>query len=276
LGGHLRDVYVQKSVRDVEAPPGAGATGLVRRLAYNALGYTGLYTGATDPNARHGMTSRARLPLLIGLAALLGAAASFRRGASTGERALLAFAGGSILAGILSDPGGVPNSFRVCALIPPSFVWAAMSLRAASVRVARLVPAGRGFLAALAVTAMTAGDTVSFLTRWPFEPNVEAFFNVGDSEAGRLLDQVGAQNVALDPGAVLYPIVIDTVARRVSFRTAVPAWPVRAPEEMAGSGPGWYVTHARRLELLCALRRCSHPIRLNQNGPQLDLVRLGP
>ena len=84
---------------------------------------------------------------------------------------------------------------------------------------------------------MTTVDTVFFLTRWPFESNLEALFNVTESEAGRLLDLIGAQNVALDPGAVRYPIVIETVARRVSFRTAVPAWPLRAPEEMAGSGP---------------------------------------
>jgi hypothetical protein len=45
---------------------------------------------------------------------------------------------------------------------------------------------------------------------------------------------------------------------------------------MTGTGPGWYVSSARRLERLCALRRCGHPIRLNQNGPEVDLVRLGP
>src|ERR1019366_533726 len=139
LGGHLRDVHLQKPVRDVSAPSGAEATGLARRLAYNALNYTALFTGAADPNARHGMKAHSRLPLFVGLAALLGAAAAFRSGAPTGERALLVFAGGSFLAGILSDPGGAPNSFRVCALVSPLLVWAAMTLRAASVRVAGLV-----------------------------------------------------------------------------------------------------------------------------------------
>jgi len=276
LGGHLRDVHLQNPVRDVSAPKGAGATGLARRLAYNALHYTALFTGAADPNARHGMTSRSKLPLFVGLAALLGAAAAFRPGAPTGERALLVFAGGSFLAGILSDPGGAPNSFRVCPLVSPLLVWAAMSLRAASVRVAGLVPTRPGLVAALAVTAVIASDTVPFLTRWPFEPGVEATFAFGDSEAGRLLGLVEAQDVTLDPGVVRHPIVIETVARRVSFRAPVPAWPLRAPEDMAGTGPGWYVSNARRLRLLCALRRCGHPVRLNQHGPEVDLVRLGP
>jgi hypothetical protein len=276
LGGHLRDVHLQKPVRDVSAPSGAGAAGLTRRLAYNALSYTALFTGAADPNVRHGMASHARLPLLMGLAALLGAAAAFRPGAPAGERALLVFAGGSFLAGILSDPGGAPNSFRVCALVSPLFVWAAMSLRAASVRVGALVRAGPGLVAALAVAAVFATDTVPFLARWPFEPGVEASFSVGESEAGRLLDLVGARSVTLDPGVVRHPIVIETVARRVSFRAPVPAWPERAPEDMAGTGAGWYVSDARRLERLCALRRCGHPVRLNQYGPEVDLVRLGP
>ena len=276
LGGHLRDVHLQKPVRDVSAPSGAEATGLARRLAYNALNYTALFTGAADPNARHGMKAHSRLPLFVGLAALLGAAAAFRSGAPTGERALLVFAGGSFLAGILSDPGGAPNSFRVCALVSPLLVWAAMTLRAASVRVAGLVPIGPGLVAALAVTAVIASDTVPFLTRWPFEPVVEANFGVGDSEAGRLLGLVEAQNVTLDPGVVRHPIVIETVAGRVSFRTPVPAWPLRAPDDMAGTGRGWYVSDARRLERLCALRRCGHPVRLNQYGPEVDLVRLGP
>src|ERR1019366_4533146 len=276
LGGHLRDVHLQKPVRDVSAPSGAEATGLARRLAYNALNYTALFTGAADPNARHGMKAHSRLPLFVGLAALLGAAAAFRSGAPTGERALLVFAGGSFLAGILSDPGGAPNSFRVCALVSPLLVWAAMTLRAASVRVAGLVPTGPGLVAALAVTAVIASDTVPFLTRWPFEPVVEANFDVGDSEAGRLLGLVESQNVTLDPGVVRHPIVIETVAGRVSFRTPVPAWPLRAPDDMAGTGPGWYVSDGRRLERLCALRRCGHPVRLNQYGPEVDLVRLGP
>ena len=276
LGGHLRDVHLQKPVRDVSAPSGAEATGLARRLAYNALNYTALFTGAADPNARHGMKAHSRLPLFVGLAALLGAAAAFRSGAPTGERALLVFAGGSFLAGILSDPGGAPNSFRVCALVSPLLVWAAMTLRAASVRVAGLVPTGPGLVAALAVTAVIASDTVPFLTRWPFEPVVEANFGVGDSEAGRLLGLLEAQNVTLDSGVVRHPIVIETVAGRVSFRTPVPAWPLRAPDDMAGTGPGWYVSDARRLERLCALRRCGHPVRLNQYGPEVDLVRLGP
>jgi len=70
--------------------------------------------------------------------------------------------------------------------------------------------------------------------------------------------------------------VIETVVRRVSFRAPVPAWPERAPDDMAGTGAGWYVSDARRLERLCALRRCGHPVRLNQYGPKVDLVRLGP
>jgi hypothetical protein len=49
-----------------------------------------------------------------------------------------------------------------------------------------------------------------------------------------------------------------------------------APDDMAGTGPGWYVSDARRLERLCALRRCGHPVRLNQYGPEVDLVPLGP
>jgi hypothetical protein len=121
-----------------------------------------------------------------------------------------------------------------------------------------------------------ATDTVSFLTRWPFDPAVEMVFSVGESEAGRLLDLVDARNVTLDPGVVKHPIVIETLERRVSFRAPVPAWPERWPEAMAGTGAGWYVSTGRRLEWLCALRRCSNPVRLNQHGPEVDLVRLGP
>jgi hypothetical protein len=276
VGGHLRDVHLQMPVRDVSVPDGAGAAGLARRLAYNAMSYTAFFTGASDPNVRHGLTTRAKLPLLMGLAALLGAAAALRRGALTGERALVVFAGGSLLAGVLSDPGGAPNSFRVCALIPPLLVWAAMSLRAASVRIAGLAPAAPGFVAALGIAAVIGGDAVPFLARWPFDPGVEAGFDSSETEAGRLLGVVDARNVMLDPGVVRHPIVIETTARAVSFTAPVPDWPLRAPGETAGLGAGWYVSQARRLEQLCALRRCGHPIRLSVDGPELDLVRLGP
>jgi hypothetical protein len=276
LGGHLRDVNLRKVVRDVSAPAGAGGAGLARRLAYNALHYTAIFTGAADPNPRHGLTSAAKLPLLAGLAALLGAAAAFRTGAPTAERALLVFAGGTVLAGVLSDPGAAPNSFRVCALVPPLLVWAARSLRAFSVRAGPFVRARPGLIAALAVSALIATDTVPFLASWPFDAGVAAAFDTGETEAGRLLGLVGSGNVALDPGAVRHPIVIETVARRVSPQAAVPDWPVREPREMSGTGAGWYVSEARRLAALCAFRRCGRPIRLDPHGRALDLVRLGP
>ncbi len=276
LGGHLRDVHLQKPVRDVSAPAGAGGAGLVRRLAYNALHYSALFTGAADPNLRHGPTSTGKLPLLLGLAALLGAVAAFRPGASAAERALLVFTAGSLLAGILSDPGAAPNSFRVCALIPPLLVWAALVLDAALARVGPLVRARPPVLAALVVAVLIAVDTVPFLTRWPFEGGVAAAFDAGASEAGRLLEGGGDRTATLDPGAVRHPIVVETRARVVSFREGVPAFRLRAPEEMVETGAGWYVSEARRLHALCALRRCGHPIRLDADGPALDLVRLGP
>ncbi len=276
LGGHLRDVHLGKPVRDVEAPNGAGAPGVARRLAYNALAYTALMTGATDPNARHGPTDRPKLPLLVGTAALLGAAAAFRRGAPTPERALLVFAGGSLLAGVLSDPGGAPNSFRVCALIPALLVWAAASLCGAARGLARLVPAAPAFFAAVAVAAVFATDAVPLLTRWPFDGRVEAAFHAGEAEAGRLLGVLPAPRAVLDPAVAPHPIVIDALAQPVSFRAPVPAFPVRAPEEMAGGGPTWYVSRAGRLGPLCRLRRCGRPVRLAQNGPEVAIVRLGP
>ncbi len=276
IGGHLRDVHLRKAVRDVEAPTGTGALGLAGRLAYNAQSYTSLFTGAADPNVRHGPTSRARIPLLLGLGALCAAVAALRRGASAAERVLLVYSGGSLLAGILSDPGGAPNSFRVCALIPAVLVWAAASLRTASVRIASLVCVRPALVAGLVVATVLTFDGVPMLTRWPFDAAVAARFGAAETEAGRLVGLAGVTCVVLDPGVVSHPIVVETVARPVSFGVPVPSFPVREPEAMAGTGACWYVSRARRLGALCAARRCGHPIRLNPFGDEMDLVRLGP
>ena len=275
LGGHLKDVHLQKPVRDVEAPRGAGVTGFAHRLAYNALAYTAIFTGAADPNVRHGLPAKAKLPILLGVAALFGAAGSFKAGAATPERALLVFAGGTLLAGVLSDPGGAPNSFRVCALVPPLLVWAAVSLRAAAARLGGATRTAPGIVVALAVSTVLAGDAVPFLTRWPFEESLDAAFDVAGTEAGRLLGLAGAQNVTLDPAVVQHPIVIEATARPVSF-VPVPRWPLRAPDEGAEPGAGWYVSAAHRLDGLCAVRHCGRPIRLALRGPEVDLVRIGP
>jgi hypothetical protein len=253
LGGHLKDVYLLKRVRDVKSPAGTGLTGGAARIAYNLVHYTAVFTGADDPNPRHALPGSPALPLAVGLAALFGAAAGLRPGAAVGERVLLVFGCGALLAGVLADPGGVPNTFRICALIVPAFLWAAFSIERVATRLAPRFGTSAGAVLALTVAALLVSDGVPFLARWSFDPRVERAFEEQETEAGRRLLRLGEAPRILDPGAVRHPLVLEVLSGPADARIPLPRLPLRTPAGLVGLPPGspfWYVSNAQGLGAL--------------------------
>ena len=111
--------------------------------------------------------------LILGALALLGIglAASRRRPA---DRLLLLLAAGSLLAGILSNPGGAPNTLRVSALAAPAAVFAAAVLETVFSALAGAGVAARGVLAAGLAAVLAAAETLPVLVRYPERPGVAA------------------------------------------------------------------------------------------------------
>lgn len=282
LGGHARDVHLGKPVPDVSVPRVKGLLALPVSLAYNVLRYSGLLLFTHDPNPRHVLPGRGAVLPLLGAAALVGAACTACRGlgGEPREGLFLLVSCGILAAGILSDPGGAPNTFRTCALLGPALVWAAVTLVRWS---DRWETAGRvrGRVALPAVVALTfAAETVPFFAEWPFDPRVERAFSQVDTEAGRLLRRLGDAARVVDPGAVSQPIVLEALSGPSVASTAMPRLPVRSPIVLAATAPAsclWYVC---RRESLAVLRgagwRCARGIAPDGNVPEVVVAFARP
>jgi len=269
IGGHLKDVHVERAVKDAAAPTASGLAGVVHRLAYNTAHYTSVLAGGRDPNPRHAIPGMPALPLLVGAAALLGAALAAREAGLAGQ-VLLVFAVGALLAGILADPSGVPNTFRICAFLVPAFVWAALALERAAARLGRLAGASAAALLILAAAAVLSLDGTRFLSRWPFERVVEARFAEGETEAGRLLFRLTGE-ARVDAAATTSPWAVALFARGGAGKEPLAA---------LATGPGgeeayWYLTDASRARALCAARACGRAVPTSLAQPGLVLVRVG-
>lgn len=247
LGGHVRDVHLGKQVRDVSVPRAGGVFALPVSFAYNAFQYTGLPLFTRDPNPRHVLPGRGVVLPLLGAAALVGAAGTARRaaGGEPREILLLFVSSGMLAAGILSDPGGAPNTFRTCALVGPILIWSAVT----AIRWSdRWEAAGRvrGRILLPAVVAFTfASETAPFFAEWPFDPRVERAFGEQETAAGRQLRQLGDAPRILDPGAVRHPLVLEVLSGAADARVPLPGLPLRTPADLVAGPPTsafWYVS----------------------------------
>ncbi len=250
LGGHLRDVHVGTPVKGVDAPHAPGVLRLPADLAANALEYTGVLLWTRDPNLRHA-GGRGVMTPLVGAAALLGfgLAASRRRPADV---FLLLLAGGSLLAGILSNPGGSPNTLRVAALAVPAALFAAAVLDAAIAAAARAGAASRAVLVAGLAAALFAAESLPVLVDLP---GASARFCGAETDAGRLLGRLAEAPVVEETGAFLHPVVVEAVAHGADRGLPLTSFARKTPAGILASRPPgsfWVLASRRGLATLAA------------------------
>jgi hypothetical protein len=254
-GGHLRDVHLGAGARDVEVPGRGTSWALSAALLHNARAYTDVLLFTADPNPRHTLPGRAVLPLLPALAALVGLGLASRRLFSPGDpAALLLFVTlGSLLAGVLSDPGGAPNTLRICGAMGPFFAASAAVLVLWGRRLSLLLGV-RPLLLGLALASWVAvSDSVPFLRVWPDDPLVKGAFATTETRTGRLLSHLAGAPPLLDPAALRYPFAVDVLAGPKDADVPTRALPRRKPAELLAAPPAasaWYVTTPAGLSLL--------------------------
>lgn len=262
LGGHLRDVHVGTPVKGVDGPHAGGVLRIPVALAWNALDYTGALLWTVDPNERNA-AGRAAVTPAVGVLALLGIglAASRRRPADV---LLLLLAAGSLLAGVLSNPDGAPNTLRVSVLVVPALVLAAAVLEAAVGEAARRGTVSRGVLVGGLAAALVVTETLPALLDAPARPGVAVRFCAAETEAGRTLAILAASPVIVERRAVLNSFVVEAVAHGADRRIPLTSW---AKETAAGivasppQGAFWILASPRGLaELAAAGVRCGRGI----------------
>lgn len=280
FGGRLRDVHLGNRVRDVQVPAASGVAGAGARLAYNGWRYSGLLLWTFDPSPRHGLPGHAPVTPLVGAAALTGIAASLlraepRRG---GERLLMLLAGGSLAAGVFSDPGGAPNTVRTCVLLVLSLIWAAWALDCWSALAREFLAVGPSFALAAALAVVGVCESVPFLSRWPDQ--VRSYFCFDESTGGRLRRALAEGDTVLQPGTLLYPWVFETLSASEDPTVPVHELPRRAAADLLARPPArpfWYLTTRSNLD---ALReggwRCARGVGINGGSAELVLARVVP
>jgi 4-amino-4-deoxy-L-arabinose transferase-like glycosyltransferase len=277
VGGRLRDVNIGNPVRDIEMRD----AGPVARLSSNLVDYSGLFVFTHDPNSRHGFPGRPAATVVLGVAALIGFAALFRRSIEDpgAPRGVLWLAAGSLTAGILSDPGGAPNTVRACLLVPAGLVVAAWVVDGTIRAVALRVGARIGPLFVLVGAMFFTRETVPFFTDWPHDPRVVAAFCPEESDAGRLLRRLSGSNVVLGQNVVQWPLVLETLAGPPDSRLPVPRFPVRTPDQLLAvppRGPFWLVAPRGYPEpLVVGGWRVSRPVEVG-TGRALHIFRVVP
>jgi hypothetical protein len=255
LGGRAQDVSLLASTKDVAVPGGNGPWAPPLRLLYNGIEYSGLFLWTKDPNPRHGNPDRAPFDPVLGIAALVGAAlalGSARRG-DPGDRLVLLIAGMSLLAGILGNPGGAPNGLRIFPFVGPAILWAASAFDRWLPAAGRALPCRPAVVAGLGLAALFAVETVPFLVSWPDDVRVVGSFCATESASGRMRRSLGEAPTVLEPGAVAWPIVLETVAANPDPAIPVARIPRKSPAELLGKAPGarfWYVATADGIERL--------------------------
>lgn len=253
LGGHLRDVHIGMPVRGEDLPRVEGVLRVPVALAWNAARYTGILLWTVDPEERHAGGRRIVTPAVGALALLgLGVAASRRRRADV---LLLLLAAASMLAGILSNPGGAPNTLRVSVILAPAIVLAAAVLEAAVSGAVRNGAGSRGVLVAGVAAVLFASETLPALTGFPSRPRVASRLGATETEAGRLLARLASAPVVLERGAVRYPIVVEAVAHGADRTLPLDLYARKTPAELKTAppaGPFWVLATRRGLAALAA------------------------
>jgi hypothetical protein len=278
LGGHLRDVHFATPARGADLPRAVAALRVPVLLASNALDYTGILLWTRDSNLRHAGGS-AVMSLPIGALALLGLglAASRRRPADV---LLLLIAAGSLLAGVLSNPGDAPNTMRVSALLAPAIVLAAAVLETGIGRAERNGAASRKVLLAGVAAALFASETLPALVEFPDRPGVAARFFAAETEAGQALARLADAPVVLESGAVLYPVVVEAVAHGADRRIPLSVYARKTAAELGAAppaGPFWFLASRRGLaELAAGGFKCGRGIAPAGNASGIFLSRVAP
>ncbi|MDL2719022.1 MAG: glycosyltransferase family 39 protein [Acidobacteriota bacterium] len=278
IGGHLRDVHVGTPVKDADTPRAAGALGFPVALASNALEYTGVLLWTRDPNLRHAAGLGIVTPP-VGIAMLLGfgLAASRRRPADV---LLLLLAAGSLLAGILSNPGGAPNSLRVSALVVPATIFLSAVLETGIGRAVRGGALSRGVLLSGVVVAVFASETLPALVEFPARQGVGANFCMAETEAGRILARLSEAPVVIVKGAVRHPAVVEAVAHGANLAVPLGLYARKTVAELSAQPPEhpfWVLASPRGLaELSAGGLVCGRGIALAGDGSGLLLARVRP
>jgi Dolichyl-phosphate-mannose-protein mannosyltransferase len=276
LGGRGRDVPFTGRTADVIIGPVSPPL----RLLHNAIEYTGIVLWTRDPNPRHGLPDRPPFPALLGVAALTGAAISLARARSGDEkeRLLLFLAGATLLAGLLSNPGGAPNLSRVYTVAGVLALWAAGALVRWMPAAARTLAARPGFAWTLALALLLAVETRVFLAVWPRDYRVVGSFCVADTDAGRTAGALGRAPIILEPNAISCPITLETLAAAAADRP-VARLDRRSAEDLLRSppdGPFWFVARDIDLEVLRrAAWRCL-PRRHRETASEISVFRVAP
>lgn len=281
LGGRAQDVSILASTKDVAVPGGNGPWAPPLRLLYNGIEYTGLFLWTRDPNPRHGDPDRPPFDPVLGLAALIGAALALRRTrARDAERLLLLLAGTSLLAGILGNPGGAPNGLRIYPFVGVALLWAAAALDRWVPYAARAIAARQSLLFGLGLAALFTAETVPFLAVWPDDPRVVGSFCATETAAGRLRRRLGQAPTVVEPAALAWPIVFETLAHGPDPRNPVTRLPRKGPKELLEAPPRvrfWYITTPDSLEQLRkAGWRCSRGVRPAERGGSTVISWVAP
>jgi hypothetical protein len=252
LGGRARDVSFLIPNRNVTLAGGSGPIAVLLRLLHNVVEYTGALLWMGDPNPRNGIPGRPTLTALIGVAALVGVALSWRRAraGNVGQRLLLLVSSASLLAAILSNPADAPNGLRILPLVGVLTLLAAECLVRWVPAAARALSVRAAFLWALGFSLLLVLETGPFFTLWPDDALVAASFSPAESEAGRRARTLGAAPIILEPGALARPLVFETLAAGSDPDRPIRRIPSRNAADLMADPPGqafWYV--ARRTEL---------------------------
>jgi len=279
LGGRIRDVPAGSRVSGAYGVSAGGPLRVPLTLATNALDYAGVLLWTPDPNSRDGLPERAALHPLLGIVAFVGLArAAGRR--RPGDLALLALAGGSLAAGVLSNPGGAPNTIRTCVFVPAALVAAAGVLATWAAALARRFAVRPGLLAAGCAAAVLVLETRPFVATWPIHPSVLAHFCVTETSAARLARALAPGRVVVDPTALRFAFVFDALHGPTAPDVPIDVARRRSAPELVAAPPDEPFTFVARGPALGILARAGfrvgRGVAPNELDPRLVVARVAP
>ncbi len=277
LGGRIRDVPAGSRVSGAYGAPVTGALRVPATLVTNALDYAGVLVFTPDPNPRDGVPGRPALHPLLGVLALAGfARAAARR--DRGDLALLALAGGSLAAGVLSNPGGAPNTIRTCVFVAAALVAAAGILATWAAALARRFPVRAGVAAAGLAAAVLVLETRPFLATWASHPAVLGAFCVTETSAARVARALAPGDLVLEPSALRFAFVFDALHGPTDRRVPVSPASRRSAAELIAAPPERPFTFVARRAALERLARAGfrvgRGVAPNELDPHLVLARV--
>jgi hypothetical protein len=273
LGGRIRDVPAGSRVSGAYGASFKGPLALPATLALNALDYAGVLVWTPDPNPRDGVPGRPALHPVLGGLALVGIARAAER-RSRGDLVFLSVAAGSLAAGVLSNPGGAPNTIRTCVFVPAALLAAAAVLATWAAALARIRAAREGVVAAGITALLLAFETSPFVGAWPDDPLVRAHFCTTETSAARLARNLGRGDAFLDPAALRHPFVFDALHGPTDARTPILPAERRSAAELVAHPPSGAFFFFARPPALALLSRAGFRVGrgIAPNDEERDLV----